>query len=102
MIAGTIKVLGQEIRSRDCMQVAGATTEKELASACEGLANAFTGMGSEAGEVTYMDGCPSPSQGSCKSLFGGKFDAYYYERPADDLRTLPQSCSAGGGTWKAG
>jgi hypothetical protein len=102
MIAGTITVLGESIRSRDCMQIAGTSTEQDLARACEGLADGLKQAGSAPAEVTYMEACPSPSQGVCRNIFGGRFDGHYYERTADSLEGLPQSCSMGGGTWVAG
>ena len=101
MIAGEFHLLGQVIRSRDCVQLAGSSTEAELQRACEGLAQTSAQMGGKAGEITYMEGCPSPSQGSCRGIFGKSFDGYYYERSADDLANLPASCAQGGGTWVA-
>lgn len=102
MIAGTITILGESIRSRDCMQIAGSSTEQDLTRACEGLADGLKQAGSAPAEVTYMDACPSPSQGVCRNIFGGRFDGHYYERTADSLEGLPQGCSMGGGTWVAG
>lgn len=101
MIAGEFQLLGQVIRSRDCVQTAGATTEAQLKRACEGLAQTSAQMGGKAGEITYMDACPSPSQGRCRKLFGQDFDGYYYERSAEDLAGLPASCAQGGGRWSA-
>lgn len=101
MIAGEFHLLGQVIRSRDCVQTAGATTEAQLKRVCEGLAQTSAQMGGKAGDITYMDACPSPSQGSCRGLFGQDLDGYYYERSADDLAGLPASCAQGGGTWMA-
>lgn len=102
MIAGTITLLGESVRSRDCMQIAGTSTEQDLIRACEGLADGLKQAGSAPAEVTYMDACPSPSQGVCRNIFGGRFDGHYYERTADSLESLPQGCSMGGGTWVAG
>ncbi len=102
MIAGEFKLLGRTLRSRDCMQTIGATTEAELKRACEGLAQTSAQMGGKAGEITYMSACPSPSQGRCKQLFGQAFDGYYYERTPEDLAELPASCEQGGGRWVAG
>ncbi len=99
MIAGEFHLLGQVIRSRDCVQTAGASTEAELKRLCEGLAHTSAQMGGKAGDITYMDACPSPSQGSCRRLAGQDFDGYYYERSAEDLAGLPASCAQGGGTW---
>lgn len=100
MIAGEFQLLGQVIRSRDCVQTAGATTEAQLKRVCEGLAQTSAQMGGKAGEITYMEACPAPSQGSCQRLFGQDFDGYYYERSAEDLAGLPASCAQGGGHWK--
>lgn len=102
MIAGEFNVPGRTIRSRDCVQPTGASSAAELKQLCEGLANTSAQMGGKAGQITYMDACPSPSQGRCNGLFGLAFDGYYYERGADDLAGLPNSCAQGGGTWKAG
>lgn len=102
MIAGEFNVLGKTIRSRDCVQLAGASSEAELKQVCEGLANTSAQMGGKAGQITYMAACPSPSQGSCKRLFGLAFDGYYYQRSAEDLAELPNSCAQGGGSWTAG
>jgi len=101
MIAGEFSLLGQVIRSRDCVQTAGASTEAQLKRVCEGLAQTSAQMGGKAGEITYMYACPAPAQGSCRRLFGQDFDGFYYERSADDLAGLPASCAQGGGTWKA-
>lgn len=102
MIAGEFTLMGKTIRSRDCVQTTAASNETDLKRVCEGLAQTSAQMGGKAGEVTYMDACPSPSQGSCKTLFDGKFDGFYYERTAEDLADLPASCRMGGGTWVAG
>lgn len=102
MIAGEFTLMGKTIRSRDCVQTTAASSETDLKRVCEGLAQTSAQMGGKAGEVTYMDACPSPSQGSCKTLFDGKFDGFYYERTAEDLADLPASCRMGGGTWVAG
>lgn len=101
MIAGEFNLMGRVIRSRDCMQITGSSTEADLQRACEGLAQTSAQMGGKAAELTYMDGCPSPSQGSCKNLFGKTFDGFYYERSAEDVAGLPASCALGGGTWVA-
>ncbi|WP_269792706.1 hypothetical protein [Stenotrophomonas sp. Iso1] len=102
MIAGEFTLMGRTIRSRDCVQTTAGSSEAELQRMCSGLAQTSAQMGGKAGEVDYMDACPSPSQGSCKKLFGGKFDGYYYERTSQDLVDLPASCAQGGGTWVAG
>ncbi|WP_411850079.1 hypothetical protein ACLB90_14270 [Stenotrophomonas sp. LGBM10] len=102
MIAGEFTLFGKTIRSRDCVQSSGASSEAELKKICEGLASTSAQMGGKAGQVSYMDACPSPSQGSCTGLFGLAFDGYYYERAADDLAGLPDSCTQGGGRWTAG
>jgi len=101
MIAGEFQLLGQRIRSRDCVQVLDGGREQDLRRLCEGLAQGSAQMGGKAGEVTYMDACPSPSQGSCQGVFGGAFAGYYYERSAEDLASLPASCAHGGGRWVA-
>lgn len=101
MIAGEFQVLGQRIRSRDCLQADADLPENAHRELCESLAQASAQFGGEAGDLTYMDACPSPSQGSCKGLFGQpSLHAFYYERSADDLATLPGSCQASGGTWE--
>ncbi|MCF7751582.1 hypothetical protein KQ945_12560 [Bacillus subtilis subsp. subtilis] len=102
IIAGEFNVLGKTIRSRDCVQSTGTSSDTELKKICEGLANTSAQMGGTAGQVTYMKACPSPSQGSCKRLFGLAFDGYYYARSAEDLAGLPDSCTQGGGSWSAG
>lgn len=102
MIAGEFNVLGKTIRSRDCVQPTGASSDTELKKICEGLANTSAQMGGKAGQITYMKACPLPSQGSCKQLFGLAFDGYYYERSAEDLAGLPDGCTQGGGSWTAG
>lgn len=100
MIAGEFELMGQRIRSRDCLQAAADVSDASHREACEGLAQTSAQMGGTAGEVTYMETCPTPAQGSCKGLFGQQsMHAFYYEREADDLATLPQSCAASGGTW---
>jgi len=100
MIAGEFQLMGQRIRSRDCVQTTAAG-EPDLQRICGSLAQTSAQMGGKAGDLTYLDACPSPSQGSCKGLFGGSFDGYYYERAADDLANLPASCAQGGGSWVA-
>lgn len=99
MIEGEFHLLGQVIRSRDCVQMADSATEAQLRRACEGLAQTSAQMGGKAGEITYMNACPLPSQGTCRRLFGQDFDGYYYERSAEDLAGLPASCTQGGGNW---
>jgi hypothetical protein len=100
MIAGEFELMGRRIRSRDCLQAGADIADASHREACEGLAQTSAQMGGTAGEVTYMETCPTPAQGSCKGLFGQpSMHAFYYEREADDLATLPQSCAAIGGTW---
>lgn len=100
MIAGEFQLMGQRIRSRDCVQTS-AGREDELKRICEGLSQTSAQMGGKAGEVTYTDACPSPSQGSCRGMLGSGMDGHYYERSAEDLATLPASCAQAGGTWVA-
>ncbi len=104
MIAGEFRIMGQTIRSRDCLQAGAdlpADTHREL---CEGLAQTSAQFGQgEAGTLEYMTRCPSPAQGSCRGIFGQPtMVAFYYERSTDDLAGLPASCSMGGGTWEQG
>ena len=99
MIAGEFNLMGRTIRSRDCVQTAADTPRGEFEGICNGLAQTSAQMGGKAGQVTYMDACPSPSQGHCKGMFGQRFDGFYYERSAEDLAGLPASCALGGGTW---
>jgi len=100
MIAGEFVLMGKRIRSRDCLQAGAGVAEANHRQICQSLAQTSAQMGGKAGEITWLDACPSPSQGSCKGLFGQKsMQAFYYERQADDLATLPESCRMLGGTW---
>lgn len=99
MITGAFQVMGQTIRSRDCMQTTREVPEQDLVRACEGLAQTSAQMGGKAGDIAYLDACPLPAQGSCRNLAGKGIDGFYYERSADDLVSLPQSCALSGGTW---
>lgn len=101
MIAGEFELMGQRIRSRDCLQASADVPEPTHRQMCESLAQTSAQMGGKAGELTYMDACPRPSQGSCKGLFGqASLHAFYYERSGGDLASLPDSCRAAGGTWE--
>ncbi len=102
MIAGEFQLMGQTLRSRDCVQAGADTPRAELENLCNGLAQTSAQLGGKAGEVTYLDACPSPAQGRCSGLFGRTYDGFYYERSAQDLAGLPDSCAQGGGTWSAG
>lgn len=101
MIAGEFEILGRKIRSRDCLQAGADIPEATHRELCEGLAQTSAQIGGgKAGSLEYMDACPSPNQGSCRGIFGqASMHAFYYERTADDLATLPSSCAMGGGTW---
>lgn len=101
MIAGEFEILGRKLRSRDCLQAGNDIPEATHTELCQTLAQTSAQLGGgKAGEITYMDECPSPNQGSCRGIFGQKtMHAFYYERPEDDLATLPDSCRMGGGTW---
>jgi len=101
MIAGEFEILGQRLRSRDCFQAGPDIPEATHRELCESLAQTSAQLGGKAGEITWMDACPSPNQGSCRGIFGQKtMHAFYYERRPDDLATLPDSCRMGGGTWQ--
>lgn len=101
MIAGEFEILGRKLRSRDCLQAGSDIPEDTHRELCEGLAKTSAQIGGgKAGTLEYMDACPSPNQGSCRGIFGQPtMHAFYYERTADDLATLPNSCAMGGGTW---
>lgn len=99
MIAGEFNIAGQIIRSRDCVQAAASAPKQQFRAHCEGLAQTSAQLGGEAGQVTYMDACPSPNQGRCSNYLRSGYDAFYYERSTDDLAELPESCSLSGGTW---
>lgn len=99
MIAGSFEIMGKSIRSRDCLQADASVPRAQHTTFCEQLAQTSKQLGGKAGELTYMATCPTPAQGSCKGIFGGAMHAYYYERDADDLATLPDSCRMGGGHW---
>ncbi|WP_233603156.1 hypothetical protein [Pseudoxanthomonas sp. SGT-18] len=102
MIAGEFEIMGQRIRSRDCLQAGADVPEDMHRQMCESLAQGSAQIGTgKAGEVAYMDACPSPNQGSCKGMFGqSSIHAFYYERSSEDLATLPASCQMAGGTWE--
>ncbi|SEK21439.1 hypothetical protein SAMN05216214_101120 [Atopomonas hussainii] len=100
MIEGSFSMMGQTIAIKDCLQGAPNQPPEALRGTCSGLAQAPLAMGGQAGTVTYMAQCPQPAQGVCKNLAGSGQDAYYYQRSADDLNSLPASCSASGGQWQ--
>jgi len=102
MIAGEFEIMGQRIRSRDCLQADESVSEESHRKMCESLAEGSAQIGTgKAGGITWMDACPSPNQGSCKGLFGQSgLTAFYYERSGDGLTSLPASCQMGGGTWE--
>lgn len=102
MIAGEFEIMGQRIRSRDCLQAGADVPEDMHRQMCESLAQGSAQIGTgKAGEVAYMDACPSPNQGSCKGMFGqSSIHAFNYERSSEDLATLPASCQMAGGTWE--
>lgn len=102
MIEGSFNLMGQTIKSRDCMQADPAENEASFKSSCEQLASTSAAMGGSAGKVSYMEQCISPAQGICHGLAGSKRDAYYYERSAEDLAGLPASCAQLGGRWSSG
>ncbi|MGO3743098.1 hypothetical protein [Kerstersia sp.] len=102
MIEGSFNLMGQTIKSRDCMQADPAEREAAFKSSCEQLANTSAAMGGAAGKITYMAQCTTPAQGVCHGLAGTQRDAYYYERNADDLAALPASCAQLGGRWSNG
>ena len=102
LIDGTFNLMGQIIRSKDCMQSSASEDEAAFKQSCEQLANTSAMMGGQAGKITYSEQCPRPAQGVCKNYLGGKRDAYYYARSGDDLRDLPSDCAQGGGSWSSG
>lgn len=99
MIAGQLKIAGQVIRSRDCTQTSRSIPRAAFEEYCNSLAQFSAQLGGQAGKITYLDQCPSPNQGSCKNFARSGMDGFYYERTADDLATLPESCTSAGGTW---
>ena len=99
MIAGEFNIAGQVIRSRDCTEAKASVPRDTFVAYCEGLANTSKMFGGKAGTITYSETCPTPSQGSCKNFARSGYDAYYYERTADDLADLPESCTLAGGRW---
>ena len=99
MIAGEFLLAGKIIRSRDCTQASRNAPRAKFESYCETLANTSAELGGKAGVITYLDKCPSPNQGSCKNFANSGLDGFYYERTADDLAELPESCEHDGGTW---
>lgn len=100
LIEGSFTFMGQTIHSKDCMQSDPKESEATFKGSCEALANMSAQMGGEAGKIDYMAQCPLPAQGVCKGMMGTQRDAYYYARSADDLATLPTSCSQLGGVWR--
>jgi hypothetical protein len=102
MIEGTMTIVGISIHAKDCMQSDPKESEKQFKTSCEQLAQASVAFGGKAGEITYMPTCVKPSQGICEGMGGSKRDAYYYARPANDLKNLPKSCEMMGGKWKSG
>ena len=102
MIAGEFAIAGQTIRSRDCMQAPASADSAKFRQQCEGLAQTSAQMGGKAGQVAYMDACPSPNQGRCENFMRSGYDAFYYERATEDLPSVAKSCEAVGGAWTAG
>jgi hypothetical protein len=100
MIAGEFVLLGQRLRSRDCLQAGPDVDEATHRNMCKSLAQTSAQMGGKAAEISYLETCPRPSQGTCKGIFGQKsMQASYYERDPDNLAVLPESCRALGGVW---
>lgn len=95
VMSGTISVMGITEEVEDCMSTDGAMPEADFRAACTNLAGAMGGSA----RIDYVDSCPTPAQGTCRNFAGSGLDAYYYKRRADDVATLPRSCSALGGTW---
>ena len=103
MIEGSFALLGQTIRSKDCMQASPAEKDEAVfRQSCSELANVSAAMGGKPGKVTYLARCETPAQGTCKNLMGSGRDAYYYARSADDLAALPASCELLRGKWLPG
>lgn len=99
-IEGTFSVMGQDIYSKDCVELHAEGNVDDLKRLCEGLAQTSAALGGEAGNVTYSEKCPRPAQGACVGLAQQPATAYYYARSDDDLIYLPASCEMMGGNWQ--
>jgi hypothetical protein len=102
LIDGEFTIMGQKIRSKDCIQAPAGDPTAEFRRACQELANTSAMLGGKAGNVTYMATCPKQPQGICKGFLRSKRDAYYYERTPDNLAKVPASCERTGGRWSVG
>jgi hypothetical protein len=102
MIAGEFKIMGRTIRSRDCMRAPRSQDQAMFRQQCTTLAETSGKIGNgKPGTVDSLEDCPRPSQGSCLGMAGGRQDGFYYERDAEGLAGLPESCTAMGGRWEA-
>lgn len=100
MISGSVEFEGEAFSYRDCMQITDSSLEETLKGHCEALYEMNTAMESDASELEFLAACPEPPQGACENFTGTGFDAYYYDRTADDIAALRQSCNAIGGSWQ--
>ncbi|RXR06316.1 hypothetical protein [Pseudoxanthomonas composti] len=102
MIAGEFKLMGRTIRSRDCMRAPRTQDQAVFRQQCNALAETSGKIGNgKPGTVAWLEDCPRPAQGSCLGMAGGQMDGFYYERDAEGLAGLPESCTAMGGGWEA-
>jgi hypothetical protein len=102
MMEGTLKVFGQSIYSKDCMQSGPKDTFQQLKQACEGLTQMAKMMGGTPPKITYLKQCPKPAQGICANYLGTGRDAYYYARSAQEIADFPKTCPTAGGRWLSG
>ena len=102
LIDGEFTIMGQTIRSKDCIQAPASDPVAEFRRVCQELANTSAMLGGKAANVSYMATCPGQPQGICKGFLRSKRDAYYYERTPDNLTKVPASCERTGGRWSLG
>jgi hypothetical protein len=99
-IEGTFSLMGQEIYSKDCIELHAEGKTDDLKRMCDGLAQTSAALGGQAGTVTYSEKCPRPAQGACVGLAQQPATAYYYARSDEDIIHLPASCKMIGGSWQ--
>lgn len=100
LISGSFEFEGEAFSYRDCMQITDSALEETLKSHCNDLHEMNNSMDSANSKVEFLAACPEAPQGACENFTGTGFDAFYYDRSAEDIAGLRQSCDAIGGSWK--
>jgi hypothetical protein len=97
LMEGSGKIFDVAFETKECIQNNGLKKE-EFLEKCNDLTRIKVDMGASI-KLTYLDACPTETQGVCEGLYG-PYNIYYYKRKPEYLEKDRSRCVKRGAKWR--